>query len=358
MKDESDAITSLKNKIKVGILGVSGYTGAALTQLLSRHPQVEIKALCSSQHEGKHLGEIYPYFLGYADLPFLSHPERLSFNDLDCLFTATPNGIASDFAPLALKHNVKVIDLAADFRLKNSTEFNHWYSPLKAASESLLKQAVYGLTELNRAEIKKANLLANPGCYPTASSLPIIPLLQSGLADSSLCIIDAKSGTTGAGKKAEESILFSEVNESFSAYKIEGHRHTPEIEQNLQIFGGQKLVVRFTPHLLPIKRGILSTIYLRPKSKVTKSALYECLQNTYQNEKFVNIVNEPPKTKDVYGSNRCHIFATYDERSDLIILVSVIDNLMKGAAGQAIQNFNLMFGLKEHEALEGLGSLP
>ena len=267
---------------------------------------------------------------------------------------------------MLLQNNIKLIDLAADFRLQNPETFNEWYAPLKSVKSEILKQAVYGLTEWNRDKIKSAKIIANPGCYPTATALAIIPLLQNNLIDNSVFIIDAKSGTTGAGRKAEQSLLFSEVQESFSAYKPLLHRHIPEIEQTLINFGSQghlpDIKIRFTPHLLPIKRGILNTIYLKPNPNISKnkinSLLQETLSEAYKTEFFVNIVPEPPKTKDVYGTNKCHIFATYDERTDLIVLISVIDNLIKGAAGQAIQNANLLFDLPESMGLNSLGLLP
>ncbi len=345
----------MQKKIKIGILGVSGYTGLALLNLLSNHPQAEITTLASSQHIGKNISDLYTTFSG-LNLPNFVSSENINFAELNCLFTATPNGIASQIAPQALKHNCKLIDLAADFRLKDKQVFEKWYG--FAPDENILQKAVYGLTEWNRAEIQQAQILANPGCYPTVSALGIIPLLKNNLIENNFCIIDAKSGATGAGKKAEESILFSEMSESFSAYKVLAHRHTPEIEQSLELFGKQKMPVRFTPHLLPIKRGILSTIYLQPKNKITNLALEECFKETYKNENFIKCVGEPPKTKDVYNSNNCYIYSVYDEHTNLIIIISVIDNLMKGAAGQAVQNFNLMFDLPETLGLTNLRLIP
>jgi N-acetyl-gamma-glutamyl-phosphate reductase len=344
-------------KIRVAIIGVSGYTGLALTKLLCAHPQAKIVALCSGAHAGKSLSEVHPAFYD-QNLPILQNPKSLTWEDLDCVFTATPNGVATGLAAKAKAAKVRLIDLAADFRLKDSAQFNEWYAPLKAPSQEYLQEAVYGLTEFNRQAIKKATILANPGCYPTASALGIIPLLKAGLVQNSLCIIDAKSGTTGAGKKAEESLLYAEVAESFSAYKVDGHRHTPEIEQSLKIFAGQDLTLRFTPHLLPVKRGILATIYLQANKGVSKSQIQGCFAKAYQNEPFVKFVEEPPHTKHVYGTNRCHIYATLDERTGMVVVVSVIDNLLKGAAGQALQNFNLMFDLEETHGLDNLGLVP
>jgi N-acetyl-gamma-glutamyl-phosphate reductase len=345
-----------KNKIKVAISGVTGYTGAVLTSLLVTHPMVEIKYLCSAANVGRNLKDVYPALINYS-LPdkMVSH-DGLPYEELDCLFTATPNGTATQIVSKVIESGCKLIDLAADFRLKTQKDFTQWYAPLNPPPQNILDQSVYGLTELNRDEIVKAQILANPGCYVTASSLALIPLLKNNLIDSNTIIIDAKSGITGAGKKADVDLLYSETAESFSAYKITGHRHTPEIEQNLKIFGGVSTKVKFTPHLLPIKRGILATIYAKPKASF--QSIKECLQATYSNEEFVKIVDHAPKTKDVYGSNRCHIYCEYDERSDILVLVSVIDNLMKGAAGQAVQNFNLMFNINENLGLSSQSVLP
>ncbi|MFN5538503.1 MAG: N-acetyl-gamma-glutamyl-phosphate reductase [Candidatus Melainabacteria bacterium] len=351
-----------QEKIRIGIAGATGYTGNLLARLLLNHPEAEIKALYSSKHIGKKLESLDPYFLGF-DLPLMSSLEEDLQNnkiagDIDCLFTATPNGMASDLlnssslGKLLLDGKLKLIDLAADFRLKDKNIFEDYYSPLKIIGDEYLNISAYGLTEHNRDKIKKAQIVANPGCYPTASALPIIPLLKANLIDNSLCIVDAKSGVSGAGKKAEESLLFSEITESFSAYKIDKHRHTPEIEQSLSLFAGQNLTIKFTPHLVPMKRGILATVYLKPsKSESINSTfgkvIQSCLLEEYSNEQFIHVVSEPPKTKDVYGTNRCHIYPYFDQRSGLIVLVSAIDNLMKGASGQALQNFNLLFGFEE-----------
>ncbi len=359
-------------KFKIAIIGISGYSGLALANILINHSAFEIKGLFSSNYAGKSLSQVHGLFTGYlnADFPLIENLDNLIENlvkkEIDCVFTATPNGVSSGLAEDLLQNNIKLIDLAADFRLQNPETFNEWYAPLKSVKSEILKQAVYGLTEWNRDKIKSAKIIANPGCYPTATALAIIPLLQNNLIDNSVFIIDAKSGTTGAGRKAEQSLLFSEVQESFSAYKPLLHRHIPEIEQTLINFGSQghlpDIKIRFTPHLLPIKRGILNTIYLKPNPNISKnkinSLLQETLSEAYKTEFFVNIVPEPPKTKDVYGTNKCHIFATYDERTDLIVLISVIDNLIKGAAGQAIQNANLLFDLPESMGLNSLGLLP
>lgn len=359
-------------KIKIAIIGISGYSGLALANILINHEVFEIKGLFSSNYAGKSLSQVHGLFTGYLNesFPLIENLDNLITNlknkEIECVFTATPNGVSTDLAEDLLNNNIKLIDLAADFRLQNPETFNEWYSPLQAPKPEILKQAVYGLTEWNRDKIKSAKIIANPGCYPTAAALAIIPLLQNNLIDNSVFIIDAKSGTTGAGRKAEQNLLFSEVQESFSAYKPLLHRHIPEIEQSLINFSANsqlsEVKIRFTPHLLPMKRGILNTIYLKPHPNLSKnqinSSVQETLNETYKDEFFVYVVSEPPKTKDVYGTNKCHIFATYDERTDLIVLISVIDNLVKGAAGQAIQNANLLFGLPELMGLNTLGLLP
>ncbi|MDX1921221.1 MAG: N-acetyl-gamma-glutamyl-phosphate reductase [Candidatus Caenarcaniphilales bacterium] len=348
----------MNKKIKVGIIGATGYTGQCLVQLLSHHPNVKIMLLGSGSKAGKSLAEINPFFINQKELPKLTSFTESDLADLDCLFTATPNGFAVKIAETAIEKKVKIIDLAADFRLTDTKVYDEWYAPLKAAPERVLSQAVYGLPEFNREKIKDAQVLANPGCYPTASALAMLPLFKENLVDPSFCIIDAKSGTTGAGKKAEEALLFAEINESFSAYKVNKHRHTPEIEQSIKLFGDKETFVRFTPHLLPIKRGILATVYLKPNKKLKLAKIESCFETYYEHEPFVNYVSESPSTKHVYGSNCCHINACLDERSGLIVITSVIDNLMKGAAGQAVQNFNLMFALDEESGLKNIGIVP
>ncbi|MDX1917858.1 MAG: N-acetyl-gamma-glutamyl-phosphate reductase [Candidatus Caenarcaniphilales bacterium] len=336
----------MSKKIKVGIMGVTGYSGTELLRLLLRHQQIEIVALFSSSRAGERFEK--------ADLSFLPWSDRLptligetETPELDCLFTATPNGIAGEIADAWLRRGAKLIDLAADFRLKSATTYQTWYQPLKAAEPALLGQAVYGLTELNRPQLKGAKLIANPGCYPTAAALSLVPLFKAGLVESDFCIVDAKSGTTGAGKKAEERLLHAEVSESFGAYGVVGHRHTPEIEQSLALFAGKEVKVRFTPHLLPIKRGLQTTSYLKLIRGSNSDQAIGVLKESYAAEPFVHYTDRIPTTKDVTGTNHCLIHTAYDERTGLLTVISVIDNLFKGAAGQALQNFNLAFDLVE-----------
>jgi N-acetyl-gamma-glutamyl-phosphate reductase len=349
MKQTAKIMNSNK-KIKVGIVGVTGYTGQVLLSLLAKHPNVQIHFLGSNASSGQLIQQTLPQFNHLASLPVLQKAEDINYAELDCIFTATPNGFAGKLAEEIIDSKVKLIDLSADLRFKDAQTYDEWYSPLKAPKAKVLESAVYGLPEFNRERIQQAQILANPGCYPTASALGILPLLQDALVTTEDIIIDAKSGTTGAGKKAEESLLFSEITESFSAYKVNKHRHTPEIEQSLQSFSksenSSRIFVRFTPHLLPIKRGILCTIYLKPV-KASLDSIKASFHKHYANKQFVKYVDETPATKHVYASNRCHINASLDERTGILIVTSAIDNLMKGAAGQAVQNFNLMFGLDE-----------
>jgi len=342
----------MNKKIKVAVIGVTGYSGSVLLDFLAKHSAVSVEYICSSSNTGKCVFSVNPSLIGLKDkIPeFLSSPDELPVDEekLDCVFTCTPNGVSTQIAERFQKTKIKLIDLSADFRLKESSVFEEWYPGLKHPNKDLMKDVAYGLTEWNRQEIKNCKILANPGCYPTASALAILPLLRNKLVTKDNIIIDAKSGTTGAGRKLADNMLFSEVAESFSAYAVEKHRHTPEIEQSLNLFGNTQTVLKFTPHLLPVKRGILSTIYLKPKkTDITENELFDCLKSQYKDEKFVKIFKNPPNLKDVNYSNRCHIAVRYDQRTQTVILFSAIDNLIKGAAGQAMQNFNSMFNFDE-----------
>lgn len=339
------------NKVKIAIIGVTGYGGMAALERMVKHPHVEIKYLCSRAQTGQSVTGYNAKLLPYKQqLPELfSHPDEIDFSSIDCLFTATPNGYASTIAEKVLNSNTRLIDLSADFRLLDSNIFSEYYEGIEYPS-SLMSDVAYGLSEYNREQIKTAKIIANPGCYPTASSLALIPLVQKNIISTDNLIIDAKSGVTGAGKKANESLLFAELQNSFSAYKVLAHRHTPEIEQNLQVYGelNNSVKVKFTPHLLPISQGILTTIYGQGQAEnITDQLLYETLQEYYASEPFVHVCEQSPKTLDVFDTNNCYIYATYDKHTNNIIIVSVIDNLIKGAAGQAIQNFNIMYGFDE-----------
>lgn len=347
----------MQKKIRVAIVGVTGYSGNELLKILSRHPLADIKFLCSSSQDGQSLFDLNHSFLSLkGKIPeILIDPEELDYSQIDCLFTATPNGVSSKLAKKALENNVRLIDLAGDFRFSDRDIFETWYSPLKAADKNLLSEAVYGLTEFNRENIKNAKILANPGCYVTAASLSVIPLVREKLIDiEQVVIIDAKSGSSGAGKKTEEGLMFSELDENFRAYNVLKHRHMPEIQQNIKIFTGADTKIKFTPHLLPIKRGILCTVYAQPSKVLLKEdkksrnrILNDCFEKAYETEYFVRPVKNLPSIADVAHSNMCHIYSCYDEHTDLIVCISVIDNLLKGASGQAVQNFNSMFSFDE-----------
>jgi len=356
-------------KLRVAIAGVTGYTGQALLKILLKHPFLEICNLYSSRYGGKHFFDLEKSFLSYkSQIPKLENLEvkKLELEKLDCLFLATPNGFASQVVKeLCLSSNfffksnqTKIIDLAADFRLENQKIFQEYYG--FSVQENFLKESVYGLSEfVDPRELKEKKIIANPGCYPTCVLLALLPLLKENLIDTkTACIIDAKSGVTGAGKKANEDLIFGEVSECFKAYKVNKHRHTPEITEKILQFSGKNLKVRFIPHLLPIKRGMLSSIYLKPRQsldfvrlKQLESKINSTYEKYYRDSSFVRMVGTPPKTSDVLNTNNCLIYANFDRETEILNIISVIDNLVKGAAGQAVQNFNLSFGIKQESGL-------
>ncbi len=344
--------------IDVGVIGATGYTGIELVRLLLAHPKVNLKLLTSEKSAGQKFSEAYPAFQGLCDLtlePF--YPKEVA-KKIQVAFLCLPHK-ASQEAVLQLRDfGVKVIDLSADFRLKSAKEYEQWYD--KHQCPELLKEAVYGLPELYRDKIKSAKIVANPGCYPTSVALALAPLLKEKMIALDSIIIDSKSGTSGAGRSASVDFLFCEVNEGFKAYKVGSHRHTPEIEQTLSDLAGEKIFVSFTPHLLPIDRGILSTIYVKPFRKLKTADVLKVFRNFYKNEKFVRIKPEGtlPNVKDVRATNFCDIAAIYDERVDRIVVLSAIDNLTKGAAGQALQNFNLISGFEEDLGLSLFPHIP
>jgi N-acetyl-gamma-glutamyl-phosphate reductase len=334
---------------KVGIIGGTGYTGVELIRLLARHPYAELTVITSRAESGRRVSQIFPSLRGICELEF-SSPDSNSFSQCDVVFSATPNGIAMSMARQLLDKGIRLIDLAADFRIRDVAVWEHWYGMQHACPE-LLEEAVYGLPEMNRAAIRRARLVANPGCYPTAVTLGWLPLLKAGLVDSSDLIADAKSGVSGAGRGANVGTLLSEAGDSFKAYSVAGHRHHPEIVQTLTQLSGQQTELLFTPHLTPMIRGIHATLYakLLPDIDVDLQIHYE---KTYAEEAFVDVMptGSAPETRSVRGSNICRIALYRNEQR--IIVLSVIDNLVKGAAGQAIQNFNLMFGYDEKTALD------
>ncbi|KAB2312484.1 N-acetyl-gamma-glutamyl-phosphate reductase [Betaproteobacteria bacterium SCN2] len=341
--------------IKVGIVGGTGYTGVELLRLLARHPRVELTAITSRKEAGMKVADMFPNLRGRVGLAF-SAPEEAGLEKCDVVFFATPNGVAMQQTRALLDAGVKVIDLAADFRIKDIKEWESWYK-LEHACPDLVGEAVYGLPEVNREAIKKARLIANPGCYPTATQLGFLPLIENGLVDTSHLVADCKSGVSGAGRKAETHILFAEAGDNFKAYAVPGHRHLPEIRQGLSLAAGHTVGLTFVPHLTPLIRGIHATLYARLTKDADLQALYE---QRYASEPFVDVLpaGSHPETRSVRGANVCRIALHRPQGGDVVVVLSVIDNLVKGAAGQAVQNMNLLFGFAETTAIDDIGLLP
>lgn len=341
--------------IKVGIVGGTGYTGVELLRLLSQHPEVELAAITSRAEAGSLVAEMFPSLRGRVALYF-SDPASAPLNECDIVFFATPNGVAMRQARELLDAGVRVIDLAADFRIKDIQLWEKWYG-MEHASPELVGEATYGLPELNRALIKDARLVANPGCYPTAVQLGFVPLIESGCIDPGQLIADAKSGVSGAGRKAETHILFAEASDNFKAYAVAGHRHLPEIRQGLSHVAGRQVGLTFVPHLTPMIRGIHATLYAR----ITREADFQKIfEDRYSGEPFVDVMQarSHPDTRSVRASNACRIAIHRPQGGDVLVILSVIDNLVKGAAGQAVQNMNLMFGFDECLGLSQIPVLP
>ncbi len=341
--------------IKVGIVGGTGYTGVELLRLLSRHPDVELTAITSRKEAGLRVDAMYPSLRGWVDLAFTT-PDEANLAGCDVVFFATPNGIAMQEAVRLVEAGVRVIDLAADFRIKDIAEWEKWYG-MTHASPQLVAEAVYGLPEINRDTVRTARVVANPGCYPTAVQLGFLPLIEAEVIDPASLIADCKSGVSGAGRKAEVHTLFAEATDSFKAYGVAGHRHLPEIRQGLAAVVGQPVGLTFVPHLTPMVRGIHATLYARLKKDVDLQGLFE---SRYAGERFVDVLpaGSCPETRSVRGSNTCRIAVHRPQGSDTVVVLSVIDNLVKGAAGQAVQNLNLMFGLPESTGLEIVPLMP
>jgi len=338
--------------IKIGIVGGTGYTGVELLRLLAQHPQAEIVVITSRGDAGTDVSAMFPSLRGRIALKF-EDPAQANLSACDVVFFATPNGIAMQQAPALLDAGVRVIDLAADFRIRDIAEWEKWYGMTHACPD-WVERAVYGLPELNRELIRSARLVANPGCYPTAVQLGFMPLIKSGLVETGSLIADAKSGVSGAGRKAETHIMFAEASDNFKAYGVSGHRHLPEIRQGLGLMSGASVGLTFVPHLTPIVRGIHATLYARIKSEADFQNLFE---RAYADEPFVDVLPEKshPETRSVRSANICRIAVHRPQGGDTLVVLSVIDNLVKGAAGQAVQNMNLMFGLDE---TMGLCQLP
>jgi N-acetyl-gamma-glutamyl-phosphate reductase len=341
--------------IKVGIVGGTGYTGVELLRLLARHSGVKLQAVTSRKEAGMKVAEMYPSLRGWVDLAF-STPEEARLTECDVVFFATPNGIAMQQARELLDAGVKVIDLAADYRIKDLAEWSKWYG-MQHASPELVEEAVYGLPEMNRAAIKGARLIANPGCYPTAVQLGFLPLIEAGVIDTTSLIADCKSGVSGAGRKAEVGALFAEAGDNFKAYGVAGHRHLPEIRQGLARVAGADVGLTFVPHLTPLIRGIHATLYAKMTQDVDLQALFE---QRYQGEQFVDVLpaGSHPETRSVRGANVCRIAVHRPQGGDTVVILSAIDNLVKGAAGQAVQNMNILFDLPEGTGLDIVPLLP
>lgn len=363
--------------VKAGIVGGTGYTGVELLRLLAGHPEVELSVITSRSEAGTAVADMFPSLRGHVDLVF-SEPDAKTLAACDVVFFATPNGVAMQSVPELLQAGVKIIDLAADFRLKDPAVWKQWYGMDHACTE-VLAEAVYGLPELNREAIKAARLVANPGCYPTAVQLGLLPLLEAGVVSTGQIIADCKSGVSGAGRGANVGTLLCEAGESFKAYGVAGHRHWPEIRQGLAAVSGAEVGLTFVPHLTPMARGIHATLYATLKAdSTTLKADYTTLkadsttpkagdvdlqalfEQRYANEPFVDVLpaGSHPETRSVRGANMCRIAVHRPQDADTLVILSVIDNLVKGAAGQAVQNLNLMFGLAETAGLEAVALAP
>lgn len=341
---------------KAGIVGATGYTGSELARLLINHPDVHLEAISSESNSGTPFSDIHSQFYDIIDDQLITLNE-LSNKDLDVVFLALPHGVSMDFVKDFHNKPYKIIDLSGDFRFKNRETYEKWYKQKHNCPE-YLSSAVYGLPELNADLIKKSKLIGVPGCYPTSSILPLAPLVKEGLLEISSIIIDSKSGVTGAGVKPKKGTHFPSVNDNFNAYSLKDHRHTPEISEVISNWTGQNVSVQFTPHLLPVNRGILTTTYSTAKENVNDKTLKDVYEKYYKNMPFIRIRNSPPSISDVRGSNYCDIYATFDERTNRVITVSCIDNLIKGAAGQAIQCMNIILGLDERSGLKSLPLSP
>ena len=342
--------------IKVGIVGGTGYTGVELLRLLVRHPQVQIELITSRAEAGTAVCDMFPNLRGYLDLAF-SEPDIHALKQCDVVFFATPNGVAMQSVPELLDAGVRVIDLAADFRIKDAALWAQWYGQTHTCPQ-LLEAAVYGLPEVNRGAIKSAQLVANPGCYPTAVQLGFLPLLEQGVIATDHLIADCKSGVSGAGRKGDVAYLLCEASESMKAYAVAGHRHLPEIRQGLQQITSDAIDLTFVPHLTPMVRGIHATLYARLTAPDTD--LQQLLETRYAAEPYVDVLpaGSHPETRSVRGANTCRIALHRPQNGDIVVILSVIDNLVKGAAGQAVQNLNIMFGFNETTGLEGVALLP
>jgi N-acetyl-gamma-glutamyl-phosphate reductase len=339
------------NMVRVGIIGATGYAGAELVRILSGHPDVELAVLTSRQYAGRRFDTVYPSMTGWVDLECEAYDIESLKSRIDVAFLALPHKLPMALVPDLLKNKIRVVDLSADFRFKDVRDYELHYQPHSAPA--LLETTVYGLSEVYGDRIRKADLVGNPGCYPTSVLLPLVPLIRAGLVDTQRLIADAKSGVSGAGREATLATHFCQVNESFKAYKVGAHRHTPEMAAILSEQAGKPVGLTFVPHLTPLTRGMETTIYAVPGQGVGIRDIEECLRNFYRGRPFVRICGQtPPDTLNVKGTNCCDIGMVLDARSGQLVLMSAIDNLVKGAAGQAVQNMNIMMGLEETAGLK------
>ncbi|BBP46809.1 N-acetyl-gamma-glutamyl-phosphate reductase [Thiosulfatimonas sediminis] len=345
-------------KVKVGIVGGTGYTGVELLRILAAHPQAEVTMITSRSEEGVALADMYPNLRGHYDLRF-SVPDSAQLKTCDIVFFATPHGVAMSMAAELTDAGVKIIDLAADFRIENLTVWSKWYG-MEHTEASLFDKVAYGLPEYYREQIKQAQIIANPGCYPTSTMLGALPLLKNNLVDVNNIIVDGKSGVSGAGKGANVAMLGAEMSESFKAYGVAGHRHLPEMKEKMAQIGGREVGLTFVPHLVPMIRGMENTIYATMTSEMSQAQLQELYEETYKDEPFVDVMpaGSLPETRMVKGSNMCRIAIYRPVGSSQVVVTSVIDNLVKGAAGQAVQNMNILFGIDETMGLQQVALLP
>ncbi len=344
--------------INIGIVGGTGYTGVELLRLLVQHPNAKLTAITSRSEAGMPVADMFPNLRGWLDLKFVE-PAAAKLDQCDLVFFATPNGIAMKDTPALVNAGVRVIDVAADFRIKDVAEWERWYK-MKHACPDLVFEAVYGLPEVNRAKIAGARIVANPGCYPTSVQLGFLPLVEAGVVDTQHLIADAKSGVSGAGRKAEVHTLLAEAADNFKAYGVPGHRHLPEITQGLTQMAGKAVKLVFTPHLTPMIRGIHATLYAQLTKDTKDMDLQSLYEKRFANEAFVDVMpaGSHPDTRSVRGANLCRIAVHRPQNGDTVVVLSVIDNLVKGAAGQAVQNMNIMFGLPETTGLRQVALLP
>jgi len=347
----------MSEKINVAILGASGYTGAELLRFLLNHPKVRIAALTADRKAGSTIAEAFPQFFG-IDLPRLVTIAEVAWDEIDLVFCALPHATTQEVLK-AVPARIKIVDLSADFRLADPAAYEYWYGHAHQALE-LQKEAVYGITEFAREAVAKARLVANPGCYTTCGQLPVVPLLEAGAIDPDEIVIDAASGVSGAGRSAKEANLFTEVSEGYHAYGVGHHRHMAELEAGFSKAAGRPVVAAFTPHLVPMNRGMLATIYLKPVAGHTPQSLHEILEKRFAGEIFVKVLpfGTVPQTRHVRGSNRAYISVFADRRPGRAIVMCAIDNLVKGASGQAIQNMNVMMGWPEDLSIEAVGMFP